>query len=296
MTVDSIEDDAQNITNNSSSDDTSQKIARQRTEIAFPYADLDDSVQVAEIIRNQYGGTCSADQLAAVLNQSITSGAFRSKIGAARTYGLLHPKRGDLETTELANRILTPDTSSDAKVEAFLGVPLFQKLYEAYLGQTLPADAGIEAKMRQLGVPVKGTRFARSVFQRAAKQAGFFDAADNRLVKPPVGRIAVDPSNTPDESELQRNTDDGSSDDKDGVIDREDWIDMKPKLVGELFRELPDDGEQFASGDRVQWESALKAILDLVYKTSKKPAGELTRGSTEIGAQIVQEEESVPVS
>lgn len=230
---------------------------RGKTEIGFPYDDLDAAIEIVRVAHDNYGGRCDADQAAAVLNQKPGSGAFRSKIGAARTFGLIGPKRGEIEVTDLGRRVLDARSSDAARAEAFLNVPLFSALYDAFRGTTLPGSAGLEERIKGLRVPVKQARHARLVFQRSARQAGFFKAAPDRLVRPPAGGV-VDVQ-TDDEREDEQET--GRRDDETGTTD----IGRKPAIITELFRRLPDDGGQFDGRARTLWMAAFMANLDLVY-------------------------------
>src|SRR6266496_857827 len=53
-----------------------------RSTIAFPYSSLADAEQVAEALR-QRGDEASMDEVAAELNQTTSSGAFRTKVATA---------------------------------------------------------------------------------------------------------------------------------------------------------------------------------------------------------------------
>jgi hypothetical protein len=69
-------------------------------------------------------------------------------------------------------------------VQAFLHVPLYNKLYERFKAYPLPSAIGIEQEMVGLGVSPKQKAKARQAFQRSAEQAGFLDESSSRLIKP----------------------------------------------------------------------------------------------------------------
>jgi hypothetical protein len=157
--------------------------SRTRSKIAFPYTPLSDAEQVAQALQNR-GGTASMDELAAELNQVITSGAFRTKVATSRTFGVASVRRGTVTLTELGRRIVDPNKLPAARAEAFLTVPLYRKVYEEYKGHTLPGPEGLENAMARFGVSPKQTERARQAFQRSGEQAAFFGHGKDRLVAP----------------------------------------------------------------------------------------------------------------
>jgi hypothetical protein len=230
-----------------------------RSELAYPYDDLESAEEIARIVHDRFGGECDPDQLAAALGHANPrSGAFTSKLGAARRFGLIGPKRGAIEITALGLRILSDETRRAARIEAFLEVPLFSALFEAYRSSVLPENAGLEARMRSLGVPTKGVTNARQVFQRSAKQAGFFEVNPDRLVKP----ASMSTSNstqaaTPlDEQQKNQDTSPAGSHNEEMV--------GHPLLVG-LWKMLPPETQKFPKSRRETWLQAAALNLDLVY-------------------------------
>jgi hypothetical protein len=129
----------------------------------------------------------------------VDSGAFRLRTGAAQTFGLLSIAPGTIELTDLGRRIVDPQTEAAARVDAFLSVPLYNRIYETFKTGMLPKDIGLENEMQRLGVPPKQADTARQVFARSAKQAGFFESGTDRLVKPVVRPIVVIPEKPPRE-------------------------------------------------------------------------------------------------
>jgi len=123
--------------------------------------------------------------VAAALGSTLKSGAFRIKLATARTFAVLEVGRGKVELSPLGRRIIDPQTRDAARTEAFLAVPLFQAIFSHYQGALLPAEAGLENKMADLGVSPKQVAKARQAFQRSAELAGFFRSGRDRLVRPP---------------------------------------------------------------------------------------------------------------
>jgi hypothetical protein len=235
-----------------------RSVKRERSSIAFPYEDLSAVLKLAEVAHNTYGGSCTADQLAAAMRTTTKSGSFRLKVSAGRNFGVLGGSGSAIEVTPLGNRALsTGDTGSRA--DAFLNVPLYSELYRAYEGIQLPGDQGLEAKIRELGVAAKQVPTARQVFLRSADQAGFFAHGRSRLVKPPRGRVAVPDA---DEQELSSDPETHGVDDLPAI--------MKHPLVQGLLSVLPEPGENFPAEDRELWLKTLDMNLSFIYGRPSK--------------------------
>lgn len=162
---------------------------RERSTIAFPYGDLEAAIEVARAIYSRAGfGDCDFDEIAAELGQTV-SGAFRAKAATARTFGVVDKTaRSAFKLSDLGRRLFDPETEAEARVSAFLAVPLYNEIFAIYRGRTLPSPRALEKEMERLGVSPKQTDKARQAFERSARQAGFFDSGDDRLVKPRLER------------------------------------------------------------------------------------------------------------
>ncbi len=170
--------------------------SRVKAEYRYPVYDLDDSIEVARIVRDRGGGAAGADALASYLNYGGTNnGAFLTRIGAARLFGLIERQNGSFVPTDRAMRILAPERhgidDASAKVEAFKGVPLYGVLLQRYRGQPLPPEAGLRNALEtQYGIPKGRTQVAYRVFMDSAATAGYFEArggSRTHLVQPPIG-------------------------------------------------------------------------------------------------------------
>jgi hypothetical protein len=89
----------------------------ERSEIAFPYLDLDTAVAVAKHLYTRAGiGSCPLDELAAEMGQTTSGGNFRLKTGAARLFGFVEKDgQSSLKLTELGCRLVSPEGEADAK-------------------------------------------------------------------------------------------------------------------------------------------------------------------------------------
>lgn len=158
---------------------------RVRSTIAFPYTPLGDAEQVAQAAQRR-GGRASMDELAAELGQVTSSGAFRTKVATARTFGVISVRRSTAQLTDLGRRLVDPKQADQARVDAFLTVPLYRRVFEEYKGHTLPEGVGLGNAMVHFGVSPKQADRARQAFQRSAEQARFFEHGKDRLVQPNI--------------------------------------------------------------------------------------------------------------
>jgi len=224
---------------------------RQRSSIAFPYVPLDDAVEMVSKVEAR-GHRCRVEELAADLDQRMTSGAFRSRLSAGRMFGITEGVRGDVSLTDLGQSILNPETRPAALAQAFLNVPLYKAIYEKFAGGKLPPDQGIEAEMVRLGVPTKQVQKARQVLARSAQTADYFRSGRDRLVRPPASSIpgVHSPSPAPEKSAAPQ-------------------ADAAPMgdhpLIRGLVAKLPAEGERFTAKQRKRWLDAARVNLELIY-------------------------------
>lgn len=252
----SFEDDELGSDVNGSASDDSK---RPRSTIRFPYSDLAEVERIATAVKNSFGRSAMIDQVAGALNQKSSSGAFRVKLTAAHMFGVLTTSKGRVTLTELGSRLADPQTQDEARVDAFMRVPLYGRLYAVYQGQSLPKDSGLEAEIKELGVVPSQSERARQVFLRSAEQAGLFWAGRDRLVQPPNRPSAAE---TPAEAEAP-------AVEKPKVDSRQAGLDP---LLARLFeRMLPSDGEPFPAAARQLFFSALRVNLDVIYGPTDEP-------------------------
>jgi hypothetical protein len=226
--------------------------SRERSTIRFPYNDLNDAIVVARTLHDQRGGQCASDELAAELGHTVTSGRFRIRLAGTQLYKLISLSKQRVSLTPLGGRVIDPRTQAEARIEAFLNVPLYSEIYKGCQGKPLPGPAGLEAMMRDLGVATNQATRVRQVFMRAANQAGFFTTGRDRLVKPAVGGMMEDGAERP-EPDIPAKPGEGG-------IPLSD-----PILHGLLTRMLPPEGNKFSAHDRRRFLYALAVNLDVIY-------------------------------
>jgi hypothetical protein len=235
-------------------------------------------MEVARGVFERNGGAdVQNDELAAQLTLSPSSSGFRTRLAAARTFGLIHSSRGSdvVSLTDLGLKIVDDNWQRRAKVDAFLQVELFRAVYEQFRGTQLPPPAALERRMQELGVAYKQAERARQVFERSAETAGYFDSGRDRLVRPANLGIPND-----GESPVRKERDSGGLNAADGVDGGRDagkqGRNIDPIIDGLLAR-LPKAGETWPQSERKLWLELLEGSFRLIYKDSNNDPQEQKR-------------------
>lgn len=164
---------------------------------------------------------------------------------------------GGTALSAAGRQIADPAQEATARAEAFLRVPLYARVFENYKGFTLPGPAALEKFMREVGVSSKQTDKARHAFMRSARQAGFFEHGEDRLVRPAAspgpGTKPIEVE-TPNPPEPEKKSGGGG-----------DFGDLHPFVQG-LLKTLPEPETEWASSARVKWLQTAANIFDLIYK------------------------------
>lgn len=232
---------------------------RFRSEIEFPYADLENAIELAQTIHSKAGSSCEPDELAAWMGQSASGGTFRTRLGAARMFGLIETGGGRATLTQAGFDALDGSGKERAtRAEAFLNVELFRAMYDRFKGNALPPAAAIERQMEQLGVSPKQKERARQTFTKSAVYAGFIDAGTGRFVKPGIApKVDMPPPPPRDE----RN--DGGGGDGTG-------LDLDPLLVA-LLKKIPPSGANWPAAQRVRWFKTFAMNVSQIYDGEDEP-------------------------
>jgi hypothetical protein len=226
---------------------------RQRSTVAFPYMDLNAALALAKAIHQNAGsGTCDDGQLAAWSNQSSKSSGYRIQIATAKLFGVIESISGKYRLTPLGLMASDPTQLDEAKVHAFLNVPLYKAVFEKYNGLTLPPAAGLENDMVSIGVAEKVKDRARQAFERSAEAAGFFKHGKNRLVKPAI---------TEKDSGSDKHQDDDSSDEQEALPPVVNKLDP---VIKALVEKIPQNKE-WTGQERSQWLQMMAMALDMAY-------------------------------
>lgn len=235
-----------------------------RGKTSCPYFDLEQSIKVADAIYSKGGGSCTPDQMAHWLDYaSIRSGTYLTRVSAAKSFGLIESSGNKLSVTERAKKILTPvmpDDAVNAKVDAFLSVPLFSKVFEQFRGGQLPPEIGLKNLFQETYKVLKDRSApAVRVFLNSAEQAGMLvgESGKQRLIKPSISSVQASPPTKSDApEERQPDKPKGGGEGPPGGI--------HTAIVG-VLRELPPPGSPFPAAKKQRFLDALKAVLDWVY-------------------------------
>jgi hypothetical protein len=180
-------------------------------------------------------------------------------------FGLITYDRGNVSLTPLGQKMCDPQKLNGAKVEAFLTIPLYRRVYEQFKGTTLPPNAGLEGAMETLGVAPKQKDKARQVFQRSATQSGFFAFGNNRLVPPTIKASG--------EAEPPKNDADNDGDEEDEKDETKKKLD--PFIQG-LLAQLPPAKAQWSQEARKKWLQLAASVFDVMYSVKEGDSGELS--------------------
>jgi hypothetical protein len=251
------------------------KQGRELSTIDFPYNSLEDVIPVAKAVHKLGGNECRIETLAGELgHESIKSGGFRQKIASAQDFGLTSYSSGMVRLTSLGERIVDQDQERAARVEAFLKVPLYAAIYEEFKNGALPPTLGLEAKMVSLGVSVKQKDKARQVFQRSAKEAGFFAYGTTKLIYPAVGKPEVKGTAAQTPDEINKKNGNGGGEGGGGNEPPK----YHPFIAG-LLDTLPPTGNpktEWTLQGRQDWLQTAAGIFNLIYKTNVDDKGTVT--------------------
>lgn len=236
-----------------------------------PYFDLGASIKVAEEIYNKGGGACTGDQLANWLNyKSMRSGTYLTRVSSAnKHFGLITQDSDNFVVTDRAKKILAPVMPEDAtqgKVEAFLAVPLFSKVYEQFRGSQIPHEVGLK-NLFENSYKLPSDRAAPTVriFLNSADEAGLLTADRTRLVRPANVAIAQKPKAQEDhpshsEQPPEKPKGGGGGDGPRGIHE----------AISGLLRYLPPPGTPWSAQKKETFLKAFTAAIELIYPEEGK--------------------------
>jgi hypothetical protein len=240
-------------------------MAVQANTIQFPYSDLSDAIAVAEGLRKGGGVPLSRDQLAAAMGLAPGGGGFATKVATARIFGVLEGAGGKYQLTELGHEMVDPGRSADAKVKAFLHVPLFKKAYDEFRGKLLPPrPVGLDAAFINFGVTPKNTRHARLAFEKSARIAGMYPAGnEDRLVIPfaPVGGHTPPTGDHSTEVEFEPHAPAPPPPLPANGLHR--------SILG-MLDELPPPKTNWSKEEQADWLQALATMFQVIYKNDDR--------------------------
>ena len=246
-----------------------------RSGITSPYFDLVASIAVAKIIQQQGAGTSSSQQLAQWLGyKSTNSGTYATRLSAAtKHFGLIENSGDIFGLTERAKNILSPAMPEDvmaAKIEAFLAVPLFARVYEQFRGSQLPPEAGLKNLFLNT-YKILPDRVAQAVrvFLNSAEQAGFFSSNGDRLrlASPTVKQkslLHAEHFNNQNPVLSRSATIASAKQDAGDESKASDSVD--PALIS-LLHKLPVAGKAWTASEQTRFLTALTHTIQFLYPT-----------------------------
>jgi hypothetical protein len=261
--------------------DPKQGKARPKSGVSFPYYDLAQSIEVAKVMHEKAGGQCDRAQLATLLDYSgVNNGSFLTRVSAAKMFGLIEETDDQKLRVSARGRAIvapvSPEQATRAKVDAFLGVDLFKKVYDEYHGQTLPEQVGLRNLLltRYQVVPDRIPATVR-IMLNSAEQAGLFTVAGNRtrMVMPVSGTSVTHPptAHPPAEPPVQHTTPPRREGGGGGNGGDGGGTEIDPALLG-LLRRLPPIGEKLNSKRRKVVIDAFTSFVALVYPDDESDA------------------------
>jgi hypothetical protein len=246
-----------------------------RSGITSPYFDLAASEALAQAILHHGGGTSSPEQLAHWLGyKSTNSGTYMTRISAAtKHFGLIESSGDAFVLTERAKKILSPvmpEDATNARVEAFLAVPLFAKVYEHFRGSQLPPETGLKNLFLNT-YKVLPDRVAQAVrvFLNSAEQAGFFTTSGDRskLIKPSVTHANLPPSpQMPNKDVIPAKNDEVIQEKRRVVGGDAASSGVDTAIIG-LLRKLPTQGESWTVAEQTRFLTAFTHTIQFLYPT-----------------------------
>jgi hypothetical protein len=235
-----------------------------RSSIGFPYNNLNDAIDVARAIHSNGDGDDA--QLSAWLDMSAKSSGYRVQLSAARMFGLVETANGRHKLTPLGKMAMDPQREREARVKAFMSVPLYSRLYEEHKGGVIPPAAALERDMVRIGVIETQKSRARQVFEKSAEQANFFEHGRNRLVMPGFA-TRDEPEERPDDSGKDEQQDKGKGSSSGGPPND---LDLDPLLI-ELLKKIPPTKDGWPAPQRLRWFKTFAMNVSQIYDEDDAP-------------------------
>jgi hypothetical protein len=229
--------------------------------------DLEFSEKAVRVLwDNRADGPVSAEELATLLGYTgRNNGAFLTRLGNLRLFGLLEGPSSALRVSDLARRILHPEYPEDAdaaRVEAFENVPLFKAVLDRYNGVPLPGESGMKNVLETtFGVSKEKSAFVLTRLMDSAEQAGLFKLVGNRTKMHRPSAISPRAASSPAPQSV------------DHVAEPVAAVATAPtsggrfsKLIEGVLDEFPEDRDGWTEPEMLQALSLLEQALRLYYR------------------------------
>jgi hypothetical protein len=167
-----------------------------------------------------------------------------------------------------------PTDAVNGRVEAFLGVPLYRSMFDNFRGTTLPPEVGLQNYFKQqFGILPDRVQQAVRVFKDSATQAGFFQSAPDRLIRPATASAAT-MSATADSAATPERREDAAPErgSRRSGGGGDDGYGIDPSILG-LLRQLPKPGEPWSAQDQQAFLNAFTAVVKFIYPVKSEAGG-----------------------
>lgn len=240
---------------------------RERSSIEFPYTNLEDAERTVQAIVHRAGTSAlTYAQVADAIGASAESSTFRVRMSGMQTFGLIEQDQGRYRVTPLGRDLANAATAPEARVRAFLRVPLYKQISDRHDGRTLPRPQALEQEFKELGVASKQTERARQAFDRSARHAGFTKAGSDRFVVP---FVSAQEERREQDAALPKPPPvsafgNGSGGGEGGA----DHPETDP-VISALVRKIPATGTQWSEDEQVQLLQMLAMAFRMTFKNKR---------------------------
>jgi len=163
------------------------KKSKTTAQAKYPRHTLEQSLRIPRgILEQNAGRECSDQESATFAGLKYNRGYYTVEIGSAIKYGLLtRPSTGKLKVTELAKKILKPQSPSEklsALREAVLMAPNISEVYNHYRNENLPdVQFFINALTERFGIPVEKTSEFQEIFLSSLRFADLVEEHNGKF-------------------------------------------------------------------------------------------------------------------
>ncbi len=144
----------------------------------YPRHSLQKALRIPTgILEQNAGNDCTDEESAMYIGVKYNKGPFNVELVSAKKFGLLNsPEKGKVSLTDIARRILKPQSPEDKQEglrQAVLEAPVISDVYSHYRGENLPDDTFFDnALSEKFGVPEKKIKDFKDIFFETLMSAG----------------------------------------------------------------------------------------------------------------------------
>jgi hypothetical protein len=153
----------------------------------YPRHNLERSLRIANGVLDQNAGKeCSEEDAAKYIGVKFNKGPFLLEVSSGKKFGLLEsPSKGQLKVTELAKKILRPQSKNDkinALRTAALNAPDISDVYNHYRNENLPDTEFLNnALIDKFNIPIEKLSEFKEIFFSTLKFAELASEQDGKI-------------------------------------------------------------------------------------------------------------------